>query len=245
MISLVSNHVSAVIPFVTLRENKPCDGGLSKAMEQIDRVHDTRFFPHEGAGHIRMATVLSAAILSLDDDDEAVVVLAPEGGELESDPAKQAALKTAIDVARTGKNVQIVHPRSEAVSQDAVEQREIQGVRRAFFVDPKSETGMEGYDPSGILVLRADRFLIEAAILCPSLYRMVAESLATGFSQALPSDQDLVALGQQSFKDAFWCKTENRALVVVSDLEVRDVPALADTSEVEFEPLVLVGANKQ
>jgi hypothetical protein len=243
MISIVSSQASAVMPFVALRENTPTEPGLFTAWQQIDGLKSPRFFPFEGKQKLRMATVLTAAQLALQTDREAVVVLHAEGEGAELDRPMQQALSSAVAVARTGKNVQLVRPRAAAVCQTPETGKSIQGVAQAFFVDPRAETGMEQFEPTGLVVLRADRFLIEAAILCPVLYTLVSDTVLQGYSEVLHTDTDVVALTRQSFDQAFWCKTENRAIVTLSQLEDAILPEVPH-HDVDFEPLALVAVNR-
>lgn len=239
MLSIVSNRKSSVIPFVFLRENKLSCSSVNDLWAKIDDVQDTRFFANEGPWKTRMAMVLTAALLAVEEDDEAVVILQPEKASLSVDPLIEMAFRNAVDVARTGKNVQIVRAKEATLQEHPETARAIEGLQHAFHVDVRAETGFDDYEPTGSIVLRADRFLVEAAILCPTLFRMVSDSVWLGYAEVLHFEDDVVALARESFNEAFWCKTENRAIVTISSGQPH--------AAAEFEPAaqspVAVGAN--
>lgn len=216
MFSVVSENNTPILPYIAHRDSGAQDVVATYVLEQCADFQRPRFYHGEPACEVRLAVALTTALLALRHDPQAVVVLATARQIRKHAPSLPEALGRAVQVARTGKVVELVSSRQTVPTNL---EAGIQGMAGCYHLgeyrdDAEAHSNNDG---TGIFVFRADSFLVEAEILCSEMLALCQVSLETGHVSLLGMGEALDDLATLSFWHGFWTRTENRAAVVIGE----------------------------
>lgn len=228
MFSVVSTNDTPVLPFIIQPEAVTPEMDVRRVMTRCAGFELPRFFNSEPAALPRLSLALTAALMVQRKDKQAVIVLATARSILSQIDGIEEALERAVQVARTGKIVEVAVSRPGEETAAAA----IHGVAGGYHLGEFQEKDAAEYDGTGMFVLRADSFLTEAEILCGALLTQCQDCLTLGETAPQASDSALDDLATLSFWNGFWTRTDNRAAVVIGEQPETlplDIPAQAQT----------------
>ena len=214
MFSVVSKSDTPVLPFVVQPESVTPSVEVGGVAARCRGYELPRFFNGEPDAPLRLAVALTAALMVQRVDMQGVVILAASRDLLAQSLDIDEALDRAVQIARTGKIVELAANRPAGETESAA----ILGITGGYHLGEFQNQGTAQYDGTGIFVLRADRFLLGAEILCPMTLALCQASLAQGeISSETACEGALDDLATLSFWDGFWTRTDNRAAVVIGE----------------------------
>ena len=214
MLSVVSSNNTPVLPFVVQSESVTPTVDFGRVAARCQGYELPRFFNDEPDTPVRLAVALTAALMVQRKDAQGIVILASSRALLSQSLDINEALERAVQIARTGKVVELAANRPQGMGEDPA----IRGIAGGYHLGEFKNPSMAQYEGTGIFVLRADRFLIEAEILCPTPLSLCRDSLAKGeVSSGLACEGALDDLATLSFWEGFWTRTDNRAAVVIGE----------------------------
>ena len=213
MFSVVSKDDTPVLPFIAHSEPVASTMDVRRVTEQCVGFEPPRFFNNEPTRSVRLAIALTTAILAQQQNTQAVIVLATSEQIDGMGQDLTGALQRGVQLARTGKVVELAARRSTASSS----LQAIRGFTGGYHLGEYREEAESGYEGTRIFVFRADSFLTEAEILCSDMLSLCRESLSTGQISGPVPEGAIDSLATLSFWNGFWTRTDNRAAVVIGE----------------------------
>lgn len=222
MFSVVSKDDTPVLPFIAQADSVAPKMDVRRVIAQCAGFQLPRFFSNEPAQSVRLAIALTTAILAQQQSKQAVIVQATAQQFTNHGAGLAEALQRGVQLARTGKVVELAASRPASASNA----QEIRGVTGGYHLGEYREQAGSEYQGTGIFVFRADSFLVEAEILCGDMLALCRDSLNRGQISAPVSDGSLDSLATLSFWNGFWTRTDNRAAIVIGEQpETVSIPA--------------------
>ena len=105
--SVVSTNDTPILPFIAQPEAITPEMDVRRVMTRCAGFELPRFFNNESAAVLRLSLALTAALMVQRRDKQAVIVLATARSILSQIDGIEEALERAVQVARTGKIVEI------------------------------------------------------------------------------------------------------------------------------------------
>lgn len=214
MLSVVSDSQTPVLPFIIQSVGCATDAFARRMLGACEGFDAPRFFTSEPAESVRLTVALTTAVMAQAHDHEAVVVLAPASRMHALGTRVREALERAARLARTGKVVELVAADSTVGVRRFAE---IRGMAGCLHLGEPREGDYPGVEGTGIFVLRADSFLVEAEILCGEALAACRDALLKGRLGSGLSALALDQLARLSFSEGYWSRTDNRAAVVIGE----------------------------
>ena len=213
MLSVVSRNDTPVLPFVAQPERITPEIDAQRIVDQLQGYELPRFFNGETGSSVRLAVALTSALMVARKHPRGVVILAPSQSLLSHGEYMTEAFERAVQVARTGKIVEL----ATSAPADTTSAAAIRGIAGGYHLGEFIDQASDQYEGTGIFALRADSFLTEAEILCGTSLSLCRESLIHGQVSSKVTDGALDDLATLSFWDGFWTRTDNRAALVIGE----------------------------
>ncbi len=213
MLSVVSRNDTPVLPFVAQSQGITPENDAQRVGERFQGYELPRYFNDEPGTSVRLAVALTAALMVARKDPRGVVILAPSENLLSHGDDIAEALERAVQVARTGKVVELASSAPAETTTAAA----IRGIAGGYHLGEFRDQASDQYQGTGIFVFRADSFLTEAEILCETSLSLCRESLIYGQVSSKVTDGALDYLATLSFWNGFWTRTDNRAALVIGE----------------------------